>query len=54
MPIRTEIINQAIYIAKGSSTKNYVPICDYCKKVSLVTSQIKHGALLVQTIHMKE
>lgn len=32
MPTRTEIINQAIYVVKGSLSKDYISICDYCKK----------------------
>lgn len=32
MSIRTEIINRAVYVVKRSSAKDYVPICDYCKK----------------------
>lgn len=30
--MKTEIINRAIYINRRTSTKDYVPICTYCKK----------------------
>lgn len=50
--MKTEIINRAIYVDGRTLTKDYVPICVYCKKSESCDELDKKGVLLVRMTYI--